>query len=56
MADVREAGADVPELEELGGFESGYLILRDSGGNVQYHEANRLVRTMLKKLASLALE
>lgn len=56
VADVREAGADVPELEELGGFESGYLILRDSGGNVQYHEANRLVRTMLKKLASLALE
>lgn len=55
VADVRQAGSDVAEISGLGGYESGYLILSDSDGNVQYHEANRLVRIMLKKLTSLAL-
>ncbi|MGI6205741.1 MAG: ribonuclease H-like domain-containing protein [Anaerovoracaceae bacterium] len=54
VTDVRKAGTDVPGLQELGGYESGYLILSDPDGSVQYHEANRLVSTMLKKLALMA--
>lgn len=49
VADVVSLGIDTPQIRQLGGYESGYLILRD-GKNVRYHEANLLVRSLLNKV------
>lgn len=46
VADLRLIGADVQPLCSLGGYESGYLILK-SGKGVRHHEVNLLVRTVL---------
>ena len=46
VADLRPLNADIKSLQELGGYESGYLILK-SGKDVRHHEANLLVRTVL---------
>lgn len=46
VADLRLIGADVQPLCSLGGYESGYLILKN-GKDVKHHEANLLVKTVL---------
>lgn len=46
VADLRLLNADVQSLQELGGYESGYLIIK-SGKDVRYHEVNLLIRTVL---------
>ncbi len=47
VADVAALGVDWPVLRELGGYESGYLILKE-GENVRYQEINRLIRILLQ--------
>lgn len=46
VADLVSLQADTGMLQELGGYESGYLILK-SGKSVRYHEVNLLLRTVL---------
>lgn len=43
VADVQSMGIDDGAVRELGGYESGYLIVRDNSGRVMYREANRLL-------------
>ena len=50
VADLKAIGADYPELRELPGYESGYLILRDPEKKICYHEVNRLAGTLVEKL------
>ena len=49
VADVTALGIDTPQIRQLSGYESGYLILRD-GKEVRYHEANLLIRSLLNKV------
>lgn len=51
VADLRNLDIDIQPLKELGGYESGYLILKD-GSSIRYHEVNQLVRMMLCKMLS----
>lgn len=53
VTDLSLLGADVPELQELPGYESGYLILKNRDRAVQYHEVNCLVRELTRRLLSL---
>ncbi len=46
VADIVALGADCLSLREMGGYESGYLILRE-GDRINYREVNALVRQML---------
>lgn len=46
VVDLRPLNADVHSLRELGGYESGYLILK-SGKDVRHHEVNLLIKTVL---------
>ncbi len=46
VADTVALNADCRSLREMGGYESGYLILRE-GEQVNYREVNALVRQML---------
>ena len=50
VADLKALDADLPQLQELAGYESGYLILRDPEKNIQYHEVNRLARQLTIRL------
>lgn len=50
VADLKNLRLDDPELQELPGYESGYLILRKPEKQVQYHEANRLARKLVVRL------
>ncbi|MBR2778827.1 MAG: ribonuclease H-like domain-containing protein [Firmicutes bacterium] len=43
VADVRRMGIDDGAIRELGGYESGYLIVKDKSGRVMYHEINQLL-------------
>ena len=43
VADVRRMGIDDGPIRDLGGYESGYLIVKDKKGRVMYHEINRLL-------------
>lgn len=43
VADVKGLGLDDGPLQVLGGYESGYLIVRDKKARVMYHEVNRLL-------------
>lgn len=51
VADLRFLGADDPHLQKLGGYESGYLILKD-GKEPRCHEINILVKTLLQNFLS----
>lgn len=48
VVDVAALGVDTPQMRKLGGYESGYLILKD-GKDVRYHEVNLLVRNLMNK-------
>ncbi len=50
VADLKAIGADFPELRELPGYESGYLILRDPEKKIRYREANRLAGALVERL------
>ena len=50
IADLKALEADLPELQILPGYESGYLILMDREKQIQYHEVNGLVRILTLKL------
>ncbi len=43
VADVRGMGIDDEPVRSLGGYESGYLIIKDRNDRLQYHEINRLL-------------
>ena len=45
-ADLQAMNLDTEQLQALGGYESGYLILKD-GDQIRHREANWLVRTIL---------
>ncbi|MBR5228689.1 MAG: ribonuclease H-like domain-containing protein [Firmicutes bacterium] len=49
VVDAKALGVVTPQMRDLGGYESGYLILRD-GKDVRYHEVNLLVRNLLYKV------
>ena len=48
VADVKGMGLDDGPLQLLGGYESGYLIVRDKKGRVMYHEVNRLLASVVE--------
>lgn len=51
VSDLRILGMDDEGLQKLGGYESGYLILRE-GKEARCHEINMLVKTLLQKCLS----
>ena len=46
VCDVAALGIDCPSLREMGGYESGFLILKENGA-LNYREINALVRSIL---------
>ena len=52
VADLKTMETDSPKLQNLPGYESGYLILRSPEKKVQYHEANRLAEQLTVRLLS----
>ncbi len=50
VADLRSIDADSRELQELPGYESGYLILRGLEKQVLFHEANMLAKQLTGRL------
>lgn len=50
VADLKAMNLDGTELQELSGYESGYLILRNPEKQPQYHEANRLAKQLVLRL------
>lgn len=49
VLDTVSAGADFPSLREMGGYESGFLILKQ-GEKINHREINAAVRSILNKL------
>ena len=50
VADLKAMALDGPAFQELPGYESGYLILRNPEKQPQYHEANRLAKQLVLRL------
>lgn len=50
IADLKAIRLDKLELQELPGYESGYLILRDAEKQIQHHEANQLAKHLILRL------
>lgn len=49
VCDVTALGIDCPSLREMGGYESGFLILKENGA-LNYRETNALVRSILNSV------
>lgn len=50
VADVKALGIDDETVRHLGGYESGFLILKDKNGKIKYQEVNRLVIGLLNSV------
>lgn len=48
VVDLVSMEMDTPELQELGGYESGYLIIKE-GKAVRHREANRIIKAVIQK-------
>ncbi len=46
MADTVLLNADCPSIREMGGYESGFLILKE-GDSLNYREINALIKNIL---------
>ena len=53
VADLRSIDADNQEMQNLPGYESGYLILRGPEKQVRFHETNMLAKQLTGKLLQI---
>ena len=48
VVDLVSMNMDMSELRELGGYESGYLIIKE-GKAVRHREANRIIKAVMQR-------